>query len=113
SAITVANDTTAADEPEKSVGSSFKITVVSGSSAFVYASFELDQADYGRKLKVQFMQNALSGFVTNDFRLDVYSCTVAWSGGTCGGTSARLPLWPTDVSATSGGCTAGTTCLPA
>lgn len=77
-------------------------TGVSGSTAFGYYDFTLDPADYNVKEQVQFAQNGLIGsYAANNFQVAVYSCTIAWSSGTCGGTSTRLPL-STDSSSISG-----------
>jgi len=72
----------------------------SGSSAFGYYAFTLDESDYNKKLKVQFDMKPNGSYVASDQEVDVYSCTVAWSSGTCSGTSTRLPL-STDSSSLS------------
>lgn len=108
--ITVANDTTAADLPRPQTSkTAIKFTGVSGSTAFGYNAFQIDPSDYNTKLQVQFAQacglsgaaTAIANCATNDFQVQVYSCTVAWSSGTCSGTSTRIAL-STDSSAVSG-----------
>jgi hypothetical protein len=78
----------------------FLVTRSSGSAAFAYNAFVLDDADFNKKLKVQFDMEPNGSYAASDQELDAWSCTQAWSGGTCGGTSARLPL-STDSSALS------------
>lgn len=108
SGITAATDTTAADLPRNiTTKTGILLTGVTGNSAYAFYNFQLDSADYGVKQQVQFAQacglagGATSSCANSDFRLDVESCTVAWSGSpatTCSGTQTRLPLAPTDVS---------------
>jgi hypothetical protein len=107
--VTVTTDTTAADLPEPTVGTGIKFLGVSGSTAFGYFPFTLDPSDYNKKLSLQENQNPLSGYAASDMRIDICSCPVAWSGGSCnGGTVAqgcgtnatRLPL-STDASSIS------------
>jgi hypothetical protein len=101
SGITVAGTTTNLPR-STTTPTGILFTGVSGSTAFGYFDFTLDPADYNVKEQVQFAQNGLIGsYATNNFQVAVYSCTVAWSSGTCGGTSTRLPL-STDSSAISG-----------
>lgn len=96
--VTVATDTTAADLPRpNTTKTGIKFTGVSGSTSYAYYRFTLDPADYNTKLKIQFAQNALSGYVSNDFKVDLYSNTAS----NYGGTSTRLTL-STDSSAVSG-----------
>lgn len=109
--VTVTTDSSAADLPDPSVGTAVLVTGASGSSAYAFSNFTLDPADYNKKLKVSFDQacglsgalTAIANCASSDFKVDVYSCTVAWSGSpatTCSGTSARLNL-STDSSAVS------------
>lgn len=110
--ITVATDSTAADLPRSlTTKTGILFTGVSGSTAYGFYNFTLDPADYSKKLKVAFDQacglsgaaSAIANCASNDFKVDVYSCTVAWSGSpatTCSGTSTRLAL-STDSSAVS------------
>lgn len=89
--------------PDATVGTALAVTGVSGSTAYCFANFDLDQADFNKKMKLAFDQAPVSGYATNDQRADVYSCTVAWSGSpatTCSGTATRLPL-STDSSSVS------------
>ncbi len=108
---TPATDSTAADLPEVTVGTALKLTGASGSSAYAFYPFTLDPSDYSRKLKVSFAQacglvgavSAIANCAASDFKVDVYSCTVAWSGSpatTCSGTATRLAL-STDSAAVS------------
>jgi hypothetical protein len=104
SSIAVTLDTTAADLPRATTTQfGLKILPVNTKTDYVYTTFKLDPADGAKKLKVQFDQNPLTGFVSSDLTLEVDSCTVAWTvavntAATCSGTSARLPL-STDASA--------------
>lgn len=110
--VTATTDSTAADLPDPSIGSALKVLGVSGSSAYAFYNFTLDPSDYGRKLSLTHDQacglagavSAIANCAAADFKVDVYSCTVAWSGSpatTCSGTPTRLNLSPTDVAAVS------------
>jgi hypothetical protein len=95
--ITVANDTTAAELPRpNTTGTGFKVTGVSGSTAYAYARFILDDADANKKLKLQFDMKPVSGYAASDFKVDVYSNTA--SDYTTGNTRMALS---TDSSAIS------------
>lgn len=95
--ITIANDTTVAELPRGlTTKTGIKITGVSGSTAYAYYRFTLDQADYNRKLKVKFDLRPISGYVANDMKVDVYSNTLA----NYSGTSTRIAT-SSDVSAIS------------
>lgn len=96
--ITVTTDTTAADLPRAlTTATGIKITGVSGSTDYILGRFTLDAADYNTKLQLQFAMNALSGYVTNDFQVSVYSNTAS----NYTGTSTRLAL-STDSSGITG-----------
>jgi hypothetical protein len=95
--VTVALDITGSELPRpNTTGSGIKVTGVSGSSAYAYYRFILDDADANKKLKVQFDLKPISGYVASDFKVDVYSNTA--SDYTTGNT--RLAL-STDSSAVS------------
>ncbi len=85
--ITVAVDTTAAELPRGlTTKSGIKITGVSGSTAYAYYRFTLDQVDYNRKLKIKLDLRPISGYVASDMKIDLYSNTAS----NYGGTSARV-----------------------
>lgn len=87
--ITVATTTTAADIPrENTTRSGILLTRVSGSTAYAYYRFTLDDADYNRKLKVKFDMKPGASFASQDFKVDVYSNTASDYSGT----STRLSL---------------------
>lgn len=87
--VTVATETTAGNLPRpNTTKTGFKVTGVSGSTAYAYFRFTLDPADYDKKLKVQFDMKPYSGYVASDFKVDVYSNTAS----NYAGTSARLAL---------------------
>lgn len=94
--ITVATDTTGSELPRpNTTKTGIKFTGVSGSTAYAYYRFILDDADASKKLKVQFDMKPGTA-VAGDFRVDVYSNTA--NDYTTGNT--RLAL-STDVSAVS------------
>lgn len=93
--VTVADDTTAADLPRPNTNP-IAIKFAATGAGYAYARFTLDPCDYNTKLKVEFAQNPLSGYVAGDFQVDVYSNTAS----NYGGTSTRLSL-STDSSAVS------------
>ncbi len=94
--ITVTTDTTAAELPRPNTTfSGIKFTGVSGSTAYGYYRFILDDADVGKKMKLQFDMKPGTA-VASDFKIDVYTNTASdYSTG-----NARLSL-STDVSAVS------------
>lgn len=94
--ITVATDTTAANLPRPNTSASgLLLTGVSGSTAYAYFRFILDDADAAKKMKIQFDMKPGTA-VASDFKVDIYSNTA--SDYTTGNT--RLAL-STDVSAVS------------
>jgi hypothetical protein len=96
--VTVANDTTAADLPRpNTTGTGFKVSGVSGSTAYAYARFILDDADAAKKLKLQFDMKPVSGYVASDFKVDVYSNTA--SDYTTGNTRLALSTDSSSVTA--------------
>lgn len=100
SGVTVATVSGASTPRPITTKTAFLVTRQSGSTAFAYSAFTLDDADFNKKLKVVFDQRPNGSYVSGDQEVDVYSCTVAWSSGTCGGTSTRLAL-STDSSSLS------------
>ncbi len=94
--ITVATDSTAASLPRPNTSKTgLLLTGVSGSTAYAYYRIILDDADVGKKLKVQFDMKPGTA-VAADFKVDIYSNTnVDYSTG-----NARIAL-STDVSAVS------------
>jgi hypothetical protein len=102
--LTVTTDTTVADLPRpQTTKSAVVFTGVSGNSDYGFVNFQLDPSDYNVKQQVSFSQacglagaaSAIAGCAASNFRVDVYSCTVAWSGtpaNTCSGTATRLAL---------------------
>jgi hypothetical protein len=95
--ITVATDVTGSELPRpNTTATGIKTTGVSGSTAYAYYRFILDDADASKKLKVQFDMKPITGYVASDFKVDVYSNTA--SDYTTGNT--RLAL-STDSSAVS------------
>lgn len=81
--ITVATNTTAAQLPRGLTSKSgILITGVSGSTAYAYYRFTLDQADYNRKLKIKFDILPVSGYASSDFKVDMYSNTASDYSGT-------------------------------
>ncbi len=94
--ITVATDTTGSNLPRPNTTlTGIKFTGVSGSTAYAYYRFILDDADVGKKLKIQFDMKPGTA-VASDFKVDVYSNTA--NDYTTG--NARIPL-STDASAIS------------
>lgn len=110
--ITVTTDTTVADLPRpQTTKSAVVFTGVSSNTDYGFVNFTLDPSDYNVKQQVSFAQacglsgaaSAIANCAASNFKVDVYSCTVAWSGSpatTCSGTSTRLPL-STDSSSIS------------
>lgn len=81
--ITVATSTTAAELPrENTTRTGIKITGVSGSTAYAYYRFTLDDADWNRKCKIKFDIKPVSGYVASDMKVDLYSNTASNYGGT-------------------------------
>lgn len=94
--ITVATDTTSGDLPRpNTTASGLLLTGVSGSTAYAYFRFILDDADANKKLKIQFDMKPGTA-VASDFAVSIYSNTA--SDYTTG--NARLAL-STDSSAVS------------
>ena len=101
SGVTIADDTTGSNMARPTTTkSSLLVSRSSGSTAFAYYDFTLDDADYNRKLKVQFDMKPNGSYAASDQEVDVYSCTIAWVAGVCSGTTARLAL-STDSSSLS------------
>lgn len=94
--ITVATDATGSNLPRPNTSKTgILVTGVSGSTAYAYYRFILDDADAGKKLKVQFDMKPGTA-VASDFKIDVYSNTaVDYTTG-----NTRLVL-STDSSAVS------------
>jgi hypothetical protein len=94
--ITVTTDVTGSDLPRpNTTGTGIKFTGVSGSTAYAYYRFILDDADANKKLKLVFDMKPGTA-VASDFKVDVYSNTASdYSTG-----NARLPL-STDSSSVS------------
>lgn len=81
--VTVATNTTAAQLPRGLTSKSgITITGVSGSTAYAYYRFTLDQADYNRKLKIKFDILPVSGYASSDMKVDMYSNTASDYSGT-------------------------------
>lgn len=79
--ITLATSTTAAELPEESIGSAIKLTGVSGTDYARYR-FTLDDADKNKKNKIQFALKSDAAYVSNDFKVEMYSNTASNYGGT-------------------------------
>ena len=94
----VATDTTGAELPRpNTTKTGIKFTGVSGSTAYAYYRFILDDADANKKLKVQFDMKPVSGYVASDFKVDVYSNTA--NDYTTGNTRLALSTDSSSISA--------------
>lgn len=111
SGVTLAKDTSPLDLPDPFLMSAMTVTGVSGSTAYAFQNFKIDPSDYNKKLGFQFNQacglagaaTAIANCATGNFQVQVFSCSVAWSGTpatTCSGTNTRLTL-STDVTSVS------------
>lgn len=81
--ITVATSVTASALPrEFTTKSGILITGVSGSTAYVYYRFTLDDVDLNRKLKIKIDLKPVSGYVASDMKIDLYSNTASAYNGT-------------------------------
>lgn len=108
--ITLSTDSTTNSPRPYTTGTSLKMVATAASggtpiAAYAAATFELDPADYNTKLRVQFAMNTAGSYTSNDYAVNIYSGTSAWTVGSTsisgGGTVTRLPL-STDVSAVTG-----------
>lgn len=91
--VTVANTTTTSEialYPTKTTA--IKVTNVSGTD-YMRGRFTMPAGLKNVKLKIQFFQQALSGYVSGDMKLEIYTNTAS----NYGGTYVKLPL-STDVS---------------
>ena len=87
-AVAITTDSLAADLPRpytSKTGIKFAATAAVGGgavAAFGWATFQLDPADYGKKLKVQFDQNILNSYVGGDYTVEIRSSASAFTAPT-------------------------------
>ena len=94
--VSVSTDTTASELPRPNTTKT-GIKFTASGAGYAYARFILDDADANKILKIQFDCKPISGYVSNQFQVDVYSNTA--SDYTTGNT--RIPL-STDASGVTG-----------
>lgn len=85
--------------PDATIGTAFAVTGVSGSTAYCFQNFNLNNADANKQMAFTFDQLPVT-YTASDFRIDMYYCSVAWTGSpatTCSGTTTRASL-STDTS---------------
>ena len=94
--ITVAASTTGLPRPNTTT-TGVLITGASGATAYAYYRFILDDTDASKSFSISFEKIPVSGYVTNDFQVSVYSNTA--SDYTTGNTRIALG---SDVASVSG-----------
>jgi hypothetical protein len=80
--VTVTRTTTSAELPRASLrATGIKITPVSGTVDYAYTRFTIGKADKGKKLKIQWAQHILAGYLAGNLVIEMFTNSASNYGG--------------------------------